>query len=193
MILARCRTEIRKASQPRDTLSLQDQPEGNVEQQTQAFDEWRPAQDAQEKNAQIARQAERSDRYHQLVELRKQGLTLKEIARRLGMGERTVRYWFTRGIPYEKPKPRRKRRSGFDPYASYVAEQWNQGHRNGQELWREIVAQGYKGGSRSVYRFLESLRQTPAPARGKAERSQAVPETSLQHFCARGASLAVCA
>ena len=122
VILARCRTEIRKASQPRDTLSLQDQPEGNVEQQTQTFDEWRPAQDAQEKNAQIARQAERSDRYHQLVELRKQGLTLKEIARRLGMGERTVRYWFTRGIPYEKPQQRRKRRSGFDPYADYVAE-----------------------------------------------------------------------
>ena len=70
----------------------------------------------QEKNAHDARQAERSDRYHQLVELRKQGLTLKEIARRLGMGERTVRYWFTRGIPYEKPQQRRKRRSGFDHY-----------------------------------------------------------------------------
>jgi len=187
VILARCRTEMRKASQPRDTPSWQDQPEANVEHQTQAFDQWRPAQDPQEKNAHVARQAERSDRYHQLVELRKQGLTLKEIARRLGMGERTVRYWFTRGIPYEKPKPRRKRRSGFDPYAGYVAEQWNQGHRNGQELWREIVAQGYKGGSRSVYRFLESLRQTPAPARGKAERSQAVPETALQHLCAQEA------
>jgi transposase len=186
VILARCRTEIRKASQQRDTSSWQEL-EGNDEQQPQAFDEWLPAQDPQEKNAHLARQAERSDRYHQLVELRKQGLTLKEIARRLGMGERTVRYWFSRGIPYEKPKPRHKRRSGFDPYAGYVAEQWNQGHRNGQELWREIVAQGYRGGSRSVYRFLESLRQTPAPARGKAERSQAVPETSLQHLCAQEA------
>lgn len=187
VILARCRTEIRKASQQRDTPSRQDQPEGNDEQQTPALDQWQPAQDPQEKNAHVARQAERSDRYHQLVELRNQGLTLKEIARRLGMGERTVRYWFTRGIPYEKSQQRRKRRSGFDPYASYVAEQWNQGHRHGQELWREIVAQGYKGGSRSVYRFLESLRQTPAPARGKADRSQAVPETSLQHFCAHEA------
>jgi transposase len=186
VILARCRTEIRKTSQQRDTSSWQEL-EGNDEQQPQALDEWRPAQDPQEKNAHLARQAERSDRYHQLVALRKPGLTLKEIARRLGMGERTVRYWLTRGIPYEQPKPRRKRRSGFDPYTGYVAEQWNQGHRNGQELWREIVAQGYKGGSRSVYRFLESLRQTPAPARGKAERSQAVPETSLQHLCAQEA------
>ena len=187
VILARCRTEIRKASHPRDIPTWQDQSEGNAEQQTHAFDDWRPAQDAQEKNAHVARQAERSDRYHQLVELRKQGLTLKEIARRLGMGERTVRYWFTRGIPYEKPQQRRKRRSGFDPYAGYVAEQWSQGHRNGQELWREIVVQGYRGSSRSVYRFLESLRQTPPPARGKAERSQVVPETSLQHLCAQEA------
>ena len=97
VILAGCRTEIRKASQQRDTSSWQEL-EGNDEQQPQALDEWRPVQDPQEKNAHLARQAERSDRYHQLVELRQQGLTLKEIARRLGMGERTVRYWFTRGI-----------------------------------------------------------------------------------------------
>src|SRR6266550_5089582 len=33
VILARCRPEIRKASQPRDTPSWQDQPEANVEHQ----------------------------------------------------------------------------------------------------------------------------------------------------------------
>ena len=104
VILAGCRTEIRKASQPTDTPSWQDQPEGNDEQQTQALDEWQPAQDPQEKNAHVAGQAQRSDRSHQLVEWRKQGLTLKEMARRLGMGEPTVRYWFTRAIPYEKPR-----------------------------------------------------------------------------------------
>ena len=86
MILARCRTETRKASQQRDTSSWQEL-KGNDEQQPQALDEWRPAQDTQEKNAHVARQAERSDRYHQLVQLREPGLTLKEIARRLGMGE----------------------------------------------------------------------------------------------------------
>jgi DNA-directed RNA polymerase specialized sigma24 family protein len=46
------------------------------------------------------------------------GLTLKEIARRLGMGERTVRYWLSRGFPYGNPELRHKRRRrGFDRYA----------------------------------------------------------------------------
>jgi transposase len=55
----------------------------------------------------LARHAERSDRYQQLVELRAQGLTYQDIARRLGMGERTVRrlphtrdsLWETRASP----------------------------------------------------------------------------------------------
>ena len=186
-ILARCRAEIRKASQQRTHLAWQGEQDQDREEQRQPLDEWQPGQHRQENSAHVARLAERSDRYQQLIELRDQGLTLKEMARRLEMGERTVRYWFTRGIPYEKPQHRRKRRSAFDPYASYVAEQWNQGRRNGLQLWREIAVQGYKGGSRRVYRFLESLRETPAPLRGKAARSQAVPESPAQQFSAREA------
>ena len=53
------------------------------------------------------------------------------------MGERTVRYWLTRGISYGKPELRHKRSRGFDPYAAYVRERWEQGHRNGLQLWRE--------------------------------------------------------
>jgi len=187
VILARCWAEIRKASQQQVPSSSKGEQEGDREEQRQTLDDWPPTQHHQENSAHVARLAERSDRYQQLVELRNQGLTLKEIARRLGMGERTVRYWFTRGIPYEKPQHRRKRRSSFDPYACYVVEQWNQGRRNGQELWREITAQGYKGGSTMLYRFLAALRETPAPPRGKAQRSQAVPESPVQQFSAREA------
>ena len=186
-ILARCLADLRKASRQRSLSPWESEQEADCEEQRQPLDVWQPTQHHQENSAHIARQAERSERYQQLVELRNHGLTLKEMARRLGMGERTIRYWFTRGIPYEKPQHRRKRRSAFDPYASYVVEQWNQGRRNGQELWREITALGYKGGSRSVYRFLEALREAPAPLRGKAERSRAVPESPIQQFCAREA------
>ena len=122
-----------------------------------------------------------------LVQLREEGLTYQEIARRLGMGERTVRYWLTRGIPYGKPELRRKRRSGFDPYAAYVRERWEQGCHNGLQLWRELQTQGYKGGSRTVYRFLATLREGPAPSRGKAQRSQAVPESPVEQWTAQKA------
>jgi transposase len=136
----------------------------------------------------LAHHAERSDRYQQLLDLRKAGLTLKEIARRLGIGERTVRYWLTRGIPYGKPELRHvSRRRDFDLYAAYVAQRWNEGERNGLQLWRELRAQGYKGSWRTVYRLVAQLRESPTPTKGKAERAQAVPEAPLQDFSAKDA------
>jgi transposase len=135
-----------------------------------ALPQWPAAEAPTAGSAHLARHAERLDRYQQLIELRKAGLTLKEIARRLGMGERTVRYWLTRGIPYGKPELRHKRcRHGFNLYADYVTERWNQGERNGLQIWREPRAQGYQGPERTVYRLLGTLRESPAPLKGKNE------------------------
>ena len=171
-ILARCRGEIRKA----------------LKTETSTLPPW-PAADAPPAgSAHLAHHAERTDRYQQLIDLRKAGLTLKEIAHRLGMGERTVRYWLSRGIPYGNPELRHKRRRrGFDRYAEYVTERWNQGERNGLQLWRELQAQGYKGSWRTMYRLVATLREHPAPSRGKAARAQAVPEAPLQDFSAKDA------
>jgi transposase len=109
-ILARCRSEIRKG------LKIEAPP----------LPPWSATDVPSVGSAHLARHAERADRYQQLLDLRKAGLTLKEIARRLDMGERTVRYWLTRGIPYGKPELRRKRRRrGFDRFAEYVTERWN--------------------------------------------------------------------
>ena len=69
----------------------------------------------------------------------------------------------------------------------YVEERFRQGCRNGQELWHEITAQGYKGSCRTVYRFLEALRENASSIKGKADRSQRVPESSIQQFSAQEA------
>jgi hypothetical protein len=64
-------------------------------------------------------------------------LTSKDIARRLGMKDRTVRHWRKLGIPAEVRR-RRKRSSVFDLYAAYVLKQWQDGHRNGLHLFEEL-------------------------------------------------------
>jgi transposase len=98
-ILARCRAEIRQASKLPDASSPEQQGEQKAEQtpspSNQPSDPYPLAG-----SAHLARHAERSDRYQQLVELRNEGLTHKEIARHLDMAERTVRHWLKRGIPY---------------------------------------------------------------------------------------------
>jgi transposase len=103
------------------------------------------------------------------------------------MAERTVRHWLTRGIPYASPELRRKRRRGFDPYAAYVRERFSQGSRNGLQLWRELQTQGYKGGSRAVYRFLAQLKQGSATRGGTTQRSQVAPDSPVEQWTAKQA------
>lgn len=185
-ILARCRAEIRQGSTV--SASSSGSPRTDEQEKTLSGGECDMVRASPAGSGHLARHAERSDRYQQLIELRKAGLTLKEIARRLDMGERTVRYWLTRGIPYGKPELRHKRRyRGFDRYADYVTERCNQGERNGLQLWRELQTRGYKGSWRTVYRLLATLWGSPSPIRGKAERAQAVPEAPLQDFSAKDA------
>jgi hypothetical protein len=108
----------------------------------------------------------------------------KEVARRLRMGERTVRYWCARGIPYGKPGRRTERRRAGDPATVRITERGPQGCRNWREMWREMQAQGLRGSTRTVYRVLASLRGSPLAQRGKAEQAQTVPEAPFQDFSA---------
>jgi transposase len=179
-ILARCRTEISQ-------VAMRAQETGDDVEQASVPPFWL-AQDAPlAGSAHLARHAERRDRYQQLIYLREQGVTQQEIARRLGMAERTVRHWLTRGIPYASPELRHKRRRSFDPYAAYVRERFFQGSRNGLQLWRELQTQGYKGGSRAVYRFLAQLKQGSALTGEKAQQSQAAPDSPVSRWTAKQA------
>ena len=123
-ILARCSADIRKAKKPSEASGSESPEKAKPER---ALPDQSPEPDPLAGSAHLAHHAERSDRYHQLLALRKEGLTSKEIARRLGMAERTIRRWMERGIPYEKAELRRKRRNRFDAYQPYLTERWNQG------------------------------------------------------------------
>jgi transposase len=121
------------------------------------IEEWRPAQEAGVKQTIATRRAERQERYQQVVALAEQGLTSQEIAVHLSMKARTVRHWLHQGVAPDT-RPRRKYPSDFDPYAAYVLKRWQEGERNGRQLWREVAFQGYTGSERMVYRFLETLK-----------------------------------
>ena len=185
-LLARCHKEIGQASTP-PTSEMKVQETGDDVEQASVRPFWPANDDLLSGSAHLARHAERLDRYQQLIHLRDEGFSQKEIARRLGMAERTVRHWLTRGIPYGKPELRHKRRRGFDPYAAYVRERFLQGSRNGLQLWRELQTQGYQGGSGAVYRFLARLKQGSTPTGGKAQQSQAAPDASVSPWTAKQA------
>jgi transposase len=146
VVLAQCLTEIRRAAHPVLPAS----------EETRSVGTRRPARTRAVQQAQQARQEEREQRYQTIISLHHQGMKSKEIAERLGMGERTVRHWLSsRGLPYSRPRNPRPRL--IDTYAPYLVLRWEAGCHNGAQLEKEVRARGYTGSQRGIYRYLETL------------------------------------
>lgn len=165
VLLARCQAEIQAENKP-------DEPGGDEQNKPIiSIEEWRPPEPAHVEKVRLARRAGRYARYQQVGELRQQGKKPQDIARQLGLSDRTVHRWLAAGA-FPEAKKRRKRQSSFDAFAPYVLKRWREGECNGLTLWREIKAQGYTGTARSVYRHLETLKQAEVRTSLNPERLQ---------------------
>ncbi len=162
--LAQSLAQIRRAEQAKASA-----------EETHRSSEQRPARTRAVQQAQHARQAERIARYEQMMMLQEQGMKSADIAAQVGMAERTVRGWLSRGdIPYSGP--RRERARLIDPYKTYLLSRWHQGCRTGSQLERELRAKGYKGSQRAMYRYLATL-ESSASKRGASLASR---QTAMQ-------------
>jgi transposase len=109
----------------------------------------RPAQTPAMQPAQQARQAERTARYEHILHLQQHGLKSGEMARVLGMSQRTIQRWIATGtIPYARRK--RQRASLIDPYKSSLLKRGPQGCHQGAQLERALRAKGYQGSPHGV-------------------------------------------
>src|SRR6266566_155475 len=161
-ILGHCRAEIRQGEAPLPPMEKA-ATEPTRPLPTAATGQQRTP--AHVKKVHQARQASRDDRYNQMTMLRTQGLTQREVAKRMGMAERTVRSWLKRGAAPTNARQFR-RRSVFDPYAASVLQRWQDGIHEAKQLYAEIRAQGFPGTVRIVQRgcrrhFATSQRSCP--------------------------------
>ena len=181
LTLARCRTDIRQAASAKnaDVASLVEPL--RVPTEVVSVENWKQALDAGFERERHLRRAQRLARYRQMVDLHTQGLSPSDIARRVGLGSRTVARWLA-AATFPERKPRPKQKSRFDPYAAYILQRWEQGCRNGLQMYQEIKAQGFTGSERMVYRFLLPLRRNQ-----RIILLASVPHTPLQDFAAHAA------
>jgi transposase len=110
------------------------------------------------------RRARRLERYEQVLELNERGVSLRAIARRLGMHRRTVRRWLRAGSFPERA--RRHTTSGTDPFVDYLKRRWDEGCHNAAQLSREIRALGFGGSAMMVRRRVARWRRGE-PTRGR--------------------------
>ncbi len=147
---------------------------------------WKKRQEREQQNRHAARMA----MYDTICRLYEDGATVMAIARRLKISRTTVYRQLQRGRPPE-PKTATRRSSDrvLDPYIPYLIERWRGGNVTGQQLWREIQAQGYPYSSSTVRRFIASLRR--ASEVGRPPEVEQSPYTRPQGPSARSVSFAV--
>ena len=50
----------------------------------------------------------------------------------------------------------------LDPFEPYLRKRWEEGCRNGMQLWRELRKQGYPGSRKRVAQWVQQRREEPA-------------------------------
>jgi hypothetical protein len=105
-----------------------------------------------------------------------------------------VQRWLAHGS-FPEAKRRRRRPSLIDSYERFVFQWWQQGNRNGLQLYRELTAQGYKGSSQAVYRYLARLRspqrhagELSSPSKRQRRKTVLAAPTPLENFSAQRAT-----
>jgi transposase len=131
--------------------------------------------------------ARRVARWAAVCGLQAQGVSLRQIARDLGLARQTVRRLAATPEPPRNQRVRPLRPGGLTsptlaPYVSYLQDRWQDGCTNASQLYREIVAQGY-GGSRSL------LSQVVQPWRPPRPPGQHTPQCKRRQRSVRGLCL----
>ncbi|QIE48036.1 IS21 family transposase (plasmid) [Pseudohalocynthiibacter aestuariivivens] len=92
-------------------------------------------------------------------DLKKQGLSISAIARKVGSDRKTVRRYLDRGLEAPVYGPRRPRVRVLEPYERYLSERvQTYPDLSGARLLREIRELGYNGGYTAVTDFLREVR-----------------------------------
>jgi transposase len=113
-----------------------------------------------------AAQERRDARFAEVARLREQGLSLKAIARTIGIERRTVRRWLKAG---HAPTWRHADRGAsiLDPYKAWLEERWQSGCNNAAALWRELRDRGFPGQYTVVRDWATQRRRQDPPAEPK--------------------------
>jgi transposase len=129
------------------------------------------------------RRDRRQLRYEEMLRLHRLGLPGHDIGRAVGASMPTVYRWLKAGGPPTHNKPEQPRNVG--PHEAYLARRWAEGCRSGARLWRELHAQGYRGGMRTVVRWTTQRRREQGTEAADAVRHTSTWLAPSSRRCAR--------
>jgi len=127
-----------------------------------------PPWSERERQIQQANRQRRYQRWQQVRDLLKTGVSDRELGRQLNLDHRTVKKFRTADV-YPEAAPR-VRRSIVDDYAAYLDKRLRDGCRSSTRLWRDLRKQGFSGQVNSVRYWLRQRRSSKPKAPGTPSR-----------------------
>jgi len=138
------------------------------------------------KQRQAARRAARVARWEQVRQLYAAGTSIRGIARDLAISRVTVKRLLATPDPPRNqmvhPRPGGLRSPTLQPFVPYLQDRWQQGCQNVSQLFRELVAQGYRGSRSLLHQALLPWRPPRPPPRPRNMRRRRL---SLRWLCLR--------
>jgi transposase len=104
------------------------------------------------------------DQHAAVQALAARGLGLRAIARDLGIDRKTARRFAYAATGDDAAARAISRPTVLDRYQPHLHRRWNEGCHDAAVLHAEVTALGYRGSMRTIYRYLQPLRDGTAPA-----------------------------
>jgi transposase len=124
----------------------------------------------------------RRTRYEAVCRLHAAGWRISAIADYVGLHRDTVRAYL-QAPSFPERQPRTRQPSQLDRFKPYILERWNSGCHTGTTLLREVVAQGYQGGTSTVLAYITQLRKAAGIPPMRRVGVTAAPITDPTRVC----------